>query len=98
MCVIRQDETDDSGTPTAGGSTSTSRDSSPSRPVQKNRRRCFSCKARLELAFMEIGRCKCGKNNTPRDYCRIKNHEASINLEIGQSIATSRTTIATTVL
>lgn len=55
---VRQD--DDCSTPTAGGSSNTSRDSSPSRPVQKNRRRCFSCKARLELAFMEIGRCKCG--------------------------------------
>ena len=64
VSVVRQDEGDDCATPTAGGSsTSTSQDSSPSRPIQKNRRRCFSCKVRLELAFMEIGRCKCGKND-----------------------------------
>lgn len=29
------------------------------RPVQRNRKRCFKCKTRLELAFVEIGRCKC---------------------------------------
>jgi len=63
IVFVRQEEPGDCGTPTAGGSSNTSRDSSPSRPTQKNRRRCFSCKARLELAFMEIGRCKCGKNN-----------------------------------
>lgn len=57
---LRQEDTGDCATPTAGGSANTSRDSSPSRPTQKNKRRCFSCKARLELAFMEIGRCKCG--------------------------------------
>lgn len=41
-------------------------DNSPSRPVQKNKKRCFMCKARLELAFVEIGRCKCGYT-----YCEL---------------------------
>lgn len=31
----------------------------PARPVQRNKKRCFKCKTRLELAFVEIGRCKC---------------------------------------
>jgi predicted nucleic acid binding AN1-type Zn finger protein len=34
-------------------------DDRPLRPVQKNKKRCFKCKQRLELAFTEIGRCKC---------------------------------------
>jgi len=29
------------------------------RPIQKNKKRCFKCNQRLELAFTEIGRCKC---------------------------------------
>ena len=29
------------------------------RPIQRNKKRCFKCKTRLELAFVEIGRCKC---------------------------------------
>jgi len=29
-------------------------------PIQKNKKRCFKCNQRLELAFTEIGRCKCG--------------------------------------
>jgi len=28
-------------------------------PVQKNKKRCYKCKVRLELAIREIGRCKC---------------------------------------
>lgn len=60
---VRQEDAGDCSTPTAGGSSNTSRDSSPSRPTQKNKRRCFNCRTRLELAFMEIGRCKCGMNN-----------------------------------
>ncbi|XP_014665069.1 PREDICTED: AN1-type zinc finger protein 3-like [Priapulus caudatus] len=31
----------------------------PDRPVQKNKKRCFKCKTKLELAFREMGRCKC---------------------------------------
>lgn len=31
----------------------------PGRPIQRNKKRCFKCKTRLELAFVEIGRCKC---------------------------------------
>lgn len=33
----------------------------PDRPVQKNKKRCFKCNCRLELAIREIGRCRCGK-------------------------------------
>jgi len=32
------------------------------RPVQKNKKKCWSCKSRLELAQRELGLCKCGKN------------------------------------
>lgn len=79
---VRQDEGDDCATPTAGGSSSTSRDSSPSRPIQKNRRRCFSCKVRLELAFMEIGRCKCGYtfcelHRLPEQHACMYDHKAN---------------------
>lgn len=31
----------------------------PERPLQKNRKRCFKCNCKLELAVREIGRCKC---------------------------------------
>ena len=31
------------------------------KPIQKNRRRCWSCKAKLELAQRELGLCKCGE-------------------------------------
>lgn len=31
----------------------------PDRPVQKNKKRCFKCNCRLELAIREIGRCRC---------------------------------------
>ena len=31
------------------------------KPVQKNRRRCWSCRVKLELAQREVGQCKCGK-------------------------------------
>lgn len=33
----------------------------PDRPVQKNKKRCWSCKIKLELAQRELGGCKCGK-------------------------------------
>lgn len=31
----------------------------PERPQQKNRKRCYKCNCKLELAIREIGRCKC---------------------------------------
>lgn len=31
------------------------------KPVQKNKKRCWSCKAKLELAQRELGLCKCGE-------------------------------------
>ncbi len=31
------------------------------RPVQKNKKKCWVCKLRLELAQRELGLCKCGK-------------------------------------
>jgi len=31
------------------------------RPVQKNKKRCWSCKTKLELAQRELGGCKCGR-------------------------------------
>ena len=30
-------------------------------PVQKNRKRCWNCKVKLELAQRALGSCKCGK-------------------------------------
>lgn len=30
-------------------------------PQQKNKKRCWKCKAKLELAQRELGICKCGK-------------------------------------
>ncbi len=30
------------------------------RPVQKNRKKCWICKSKLELAQRELGSCKCG--------------------------------------
>jgi hypothetical protein len=51
-------DTEDAASLSAAEAASSS--SSSPRPVQKNKKRCFVCKARLELAFVEIGRCKCG--------------------------------------
>ena len=31
------------------------------RPVQKNKKKCWVCKSKLELAQRELGLCKCGK-------------------------------------
>ena len=31
------------------------------RPVQKNKKKCWTCKAKLELAQRELGGCKCGE-------------------------------------
>lgn len=31
------------------------------RPVQKNKKRCWQCRAKLELAQRELGTCKCGE-------------------------------------
>ena len=31
------------------------------RPVQKNKKRCWDCQAKLELAQRELGKCRCGK-------------------------------------
>ena len=33
------------------------------RPAQKNKKRCWSCKTKLELAQRELGGCKCGKHS-----------------------------------
>ena len=34
------------------------------RPVQKNKKKCWTCKAKLELAQRELGGCKCGECRT----------------------------------
>jgi hypothetical protein len=34
-------------------------DNDPDKPVQKNKKRCFKCNIKLELAIREIGRCRC---------------------------------------
>ena len=31
------------------------------RPVQKNRKRCWICRSKLELVQQEVGKCKCGQ-------------------------------------
>lgn len=33
----------------------------PERPQQKNRKKCWVCKSKLELAQRELGSCKCGE-------------------------------------
>ncbi len=30
-------------------------------PLQKNKRRCWTCRQKMELAQRELGLCKCGK-------------------------------------
>ncbi|KAK6181233.1 hypothetical protein SNE40_009132 [Patella caerulea] len=35
-------------------------DEEPTRIVQKNKKRCYMCSCKLELAQREIGRCRCG--------------------------------------
>lgn len=40
---------------------STTSETPDDRPVQKNRKRCWKCKAKLELAQRELGLCKCGR-------------------------------------
>ena len=41
--------------------TGNSKDNLPERAVQRNRKRCWMCKARLELAQRELGNCKCSE-------------------------------------
>ena len=31
------------------------------RPVQKNRKRCWTCRSKLELVQQEVGKCRCGQ-------------------------------------
>lgn len=31
------------------------------KPIQKNKKRCYQCKCKLELAQRQIGQCRCGK-------------------------------------
>ena len=33
----------------------------PERSVQKNKRKCYKCRCKLDLAACELGRCKCGE-------------------------------------
>jgi len=46
------------------------------KPEQKNKKRCWTCRVKLELAQRELGLCKCGKftryliNWLPLEYCR----------------------------
>lgn len=34
------------------------------RPIQKNKKRCWTCKTKLELAQRELGGCKCGESHS----------------------------------
>ncbi len=34
------------------------------RPPQKNKKRCFQCNSKLELAIRQIGKCRCGEFST----------------------------------
>jgi len=34
------------------------------RPVQKNRKRCWTCRSKLELVQQEVGKCRCGQSST----------------------------------
>ena len=40
------------------------------RPQQKNKRRCWTCKVKLELAQRELGGCKCGKHTLAQKLSR----------------------------
>lgn len=41
------------------------------RPLQKNKKKCWLCKTKLELAQRELGSCKCGKlGRKVLDYCK----------------------------
>lgn len=31
------------------------------RPIQKNKKKCWTCRVKLELAQRELGHCKCGR-------------------------------------
>lgn len=61
-CEAKESGSVDDG-PSASNGTSNKRDitevQDSDRPVQKNKKRCFSCQIKLELAVREIGRCKC---------------------------------------
>lgn len=78
-----------------------SRDGSPSRPVQKNKKRCFSCKARLELAFVEIGRCKCGYtfcelHRLPEQHACTYDHKESGRQEAREKMISPKKHVGTT--
>lgn len=52
------------------------------RPVQKNKKRCWTCRAKLELVQQEVGKCKCGyvfcvTHRLPEQHPCIYNHKES---------------------
>lgn len=78
-----------------------SRDASPARAVQKNKKRCFSCKARLELAFVEIGRCKCGYtfcelHRLPEQHACTYDHKESGRQEAREKMISPKKHVGTT--
>lgn len=41
------------------------------RPIQKNKKRCWTCKTKLELAQRELGGCKCGESHSKYKVCTV---------------------------
>lgn len=60
------------------GSTETTavdnRDLPVDRPIQKSRKRCWTCKTKLELAQRELGACKCGEFNIQTNTVLLASH------------------------
>jgi len=54
-----QDKMEEEKEPTPGSKRDLSDDLDPDRPVQKNKKRCFKCNCKLELALRSIGKCRC---------------------------------------
>ena len=46
------------------------------RPPPKNKKRCFQCNSKLELAIRQIGKCRCGKSYS------VSRKMVAVNLKI----------------
>lgn len=85
----------------AVGETREGQDELPSRPVQKNKKRCFVCKTRLELAFVAIGQCRCGYtfcelHRLPEQHACTYDHKESGRQEAREKMVSPKKHVGTT--
>lgn len=56
------------------------------RPVQKNKKKCWTCKAKLELAQRELGGCKCGECSSLYVYGFVCLHVPTVHVSMSACV------------